>query len=190
MRGGKRKVEKEKFFAVLCALGEAKGEDINMRGLLGSRCSAKNNEEYRVVLKKRQVMFCLCTLAGIVVAGIALFLYYSTRAELSDYRLGYLVGLGGGLALGSVAGLISIRRRLADEEKLKQARLQETDERELEVDSRALRATAKTLLAVLYVLLVAAGFLESDELLAICTGLIAVFLLSYAAFRKYYGTKI
>lgn len=161
-----------------------------MRGLLSSMCRAKNNEEYRKVLKRRQTAYCLCVLAGLAELGLVLFLAFGTQSELSDYRLGYLLGLGAGLVLGSAAGIVRIQRKKASEEKLKEARLQETDERELEVDSLALRVTAKVLLGVLYGLLILAGIFEWEELLYVCFGLIAVFLLSYVVFRRYYENKI
>lgn len=161
-----------------------------MRSLFCPTCRAKNNEEYRAVLKKRQVSFYLFILAGIATEGLALFLNYCTRIEFTDYRLGYLLGLGAGLVLGGVVGLVRIRRRMANEETLKEFRLKETDERELEVTSLALRAAAKLLLAVLYVLLIVAGVFEREELVYVCCGLICIFLFSCAAFRKYYGSKI
>ena len=161
-----------------------------MRGLFCPTCRAKNNEEYRAVLKKRQVNFYLFILAGIATEGFALFLNFCTRIAFTDNQMGYLLGLGVGLALGGVFGVVRIRRRMANEEKLKEWRLKETDERELEVDSLALRAVAKLLLVVLYVLLIVAGIFERKELMHVCFGLIGIFLLGYAMFRKYYGSKL
>lgn len=161
-----------------------------MRGFFCSACKAKNNEEYRAVLKKRQVIFYLFILVGLATDGLVLFLNYCTRITIREYLLGYLLGLGVGLIFGGVVGLVQIRRKMASEEKLKEFRLKETDERELEVDSLAYRATAKLLLIVLYVLLIVAGVFGREELLYVCFGLIALFLIGYAAFRKYYGTKL
>ena len=161
-----------------------------MQGLFSSRCRAKNNEEYRTILKKRQVIFFLFILVGMVTEGLVLFLHFCTHMTFTDYRLGYLLGLGAGLILGGVVGLVRIRQKMADEEKLKKFRLKETDERELEVESLALRATAKLLLMVLYVLLIVAGMFEREELMHVCFGLVAFFLSCYALSRKYYGTKI
>ncbi|MDE5587543.1 MAG: hypothetical protein K2J60_00165 [Acetatifactor sp.] len=161
-----------------------------MRGLFCPRCKAKNNEEYRAVLKKRKVIFYLFILVGLATDGLVLFLNYCTRIIFLEYLLGYLLGLGVGLIFGGVIGLIQISRRMANEEKLKEFRLKETDERELEVDSLAYRATAKLLLVVLYVLLIVAGVFGREELLYVCFGLVGIFLIGYAAFRKYYGTKI
>lgn len=161
-----------------------------MRSLFCSTCRAKNNEEYRTVLKKRQVGFCLFILAGIATDGLVLFLNLCIRMTFTDHQMGYLLGLGSGLMLGGVIGVMRMRRRMVNEEKLKEFRLKETDERELEVKSLALRATAKLLLGVLYVLLIVAGVFEKEELMYVCFGLIFVFLFGYTVLLKYYRTKI
>lgn len=161
-----------------------------MRGLFCPTCRARNNEEYRAVLKKRQRKLSLYLLAGIATEGICLFLHFCTPLTMSEYHLGFLLGLGGGLMLGGVMGIWRIRRRLASEEKLKEFRLRETDERELEVDSLALRATAKILLFVMYLLLLVSGIFDLEWLFRCCWGLIAIFLVSYFLCRKYYRTKI
>lgn len=161
-----------------------------MRNLFCPVCRAKNNEEYRAVLKRRRWGYLFCVLAGAVTMGITLLLYYCFSVELSEYRLGYLLGLSVGLALGGLVGLLRISARLKDEEKLKELRLRETDERELEVTSLALRATARLLLLVLYILLFVGGIIENEGLLYACFGLIALFLLGYALFRRYYESKL
>ena len=161
-----------------------------MKGLFSSGCKAKNNEEYRAILMKRQVGLWLIILVGLATVGLVLFLNFCTQIHIGEYQMGYLLGVGAGLILGGLVAMVQIRRRLADEEKLKEYRLKETDEREMEVDSLALRATAKTLLVALYVILIVAGVFNRQELVHVCLGLVALFLLGYAAFRKYYGTKI
>lgn len=161
-----------------------------MRGLFCPTCRAKNNEEYRAVLKKRQIVVSLYILVGAVTVGIGLFLHFCTPISISEYSFGFMLGVGGGLMLAGAAGVWKIRRRLADEEKLKECRLRETDEREMEVDSLALRATAKVLLFVMYIVLLVSGIFDLEWLFYCSWGLIAIFLFCYAVFRKYYGTKI
>lgn len=161
-----------------------------MRSLFCPTHRAKNNEEYRAVLKKRQVTYCLLILTGTATAGLTLFLHFCTQITIAEYRLGYLIGLGIGLVLGGAFGVAQIRRRMASEEKLKEFRLKETDEREIAVAGLALQATAKTLLAALYVMLIAAGVFGREELIAVGFALLTIFLVGYAAFRKYYDTKL
>lgn len=161
-----------------------------MKDLFCPGCKAKNNGEYRAVLKKRQGVYVLFILAGLATEGIVLFLHFCARFHFGAYQLGFLLGLGAGLMLGSVVGVLRICRIMADEEKLKESRLKETDERELEVNSLAFQATAKTLLVALYVTLIVAGVFNREDLEHVCLGLVALFLFAYAAYRKYYGTKI
>jgi len=160
-----------------------------MRSMFCPMCRAKNNEEYREVLKKRRFRFCLFIMAGLATEAVVLYVHFCTGIEISEYHLGFLLRLGGGLALGSVVGILKNCRHLKDEEKLKELRLKETDERELELDSLALRGTARTLLGVVYVLLVLGGVLANDMLMWLSWGLILIYLLSFVLFRKYYESK-
>ncbi len=160
-----------------------------MRSLFSPVCRAKNNEEYREVLGKRRFRFFLFILAGLATEAVALYVHFCTEIGISEYHLGFLLGLGAGLVIGGAAGILKIRRRLRDEEKLKELRLRETDERELGLDSMALRGTARILLGVMYVLLVLGGILANDMLLWLSWGLIIIFLLSFALLRKYYESK-
>lgn len=161
-----------------------------MRGLFCQMCHAKNNEEYRAVLKKRQIRLIWFILTGMATIGVSLAAHFFWEAAVSEYRLGFLLGVGTGLILGAVIGLAQIRRKLADEERLKEARLKETDEREIEVDNRALQTTAKILLAVLYGMMVLGGLFDWREVVDMCLLLIAVFLLGYTGLKGYYGKRM
>lgn len=153
-------------------------------------CKAKNNEEYREVLKKRRFRFMLFVLTGMATEAVSLFLYFGTGIEYSEYHLGFMLGLGAGLLVGGLTGILRIQRLLRDEERLKEFRLKETDERELEVYSLAIRGAARLLLAVLYGMIFLGAIFRNEELVWICWGLIMFFLFSYFLFRKYYQSKI
>lgn len=161
-----------------------------MNGLFCQMCRAKNNEEYRAVLKKRQARMIWLVLAGMVTIGVSLAAYFFRGPEASEYRLGFSLGAGTGLILGAVIALARIRRMLTSEERLKEARLKETDEREIEVDNRALQATAKILLAALYVMMVLGGLFGWREMVDMCILLVGIFLLGYTGLKSYYGKKM
>lgn len=160
-----------------------------MKGLFCAHCKAKNNEEYRAVLRKRLIRVRLMCLMGLLVVVNAAVLFNTLFQEVGDWHQGAVYGMGTGLMLGSIVSMLRIRRILADEEKLKKQRLKETDERELEIESLALRQTAKLLLLVMYILMVF-GILVSEELLKLCCLLIGIFLLSYIGFQRYYERKV
>lgn len=159
-----------------------------MKGLFCGGCKARTNDEYREILKKRQKKILVLLIAGLltVAAGIV---YIGMNGFEDSYTLGFVFGFGTGLALGAVLAMIKIWKTLQDEDKLKEARLKETDERELEVDNQALRLTAKIMLAALYVLLIIGG-LFWEEIMVVCCLLVGIFLLSYEIAKRYYGKQM
>lgn len=160
-----------------------------MKGLFCAHCKARNNEEYKEVLKKRLVRVRLTCLAGVLVIAGAAVLTCLLPGKVDDYHLGVTYGMGTGLILGSVIAMLRIRKTMTNEEKLKVQRLKETDEREIEIGNMALKQTAKLILAVLYLSMVF-GALVSEELLCISSLLIGIFLLSYIGFQRYYENKV
>lgn len=160
-----------------------------MKGLFCAHCRARNNEEYREVLRKRLTRVWLVCIMGLLVALTGAVLFHTLLQEVGEYQQGAVYGMGVGLMLGAVVSMFRIRRVLADEGRLKEQRLKETDERELEIGSLALRQTAKLLLLALYILMVF-GILVSEELLKVSCLLICTFLLSYIGFRRYYESKV
>ena len=159
-----------------------------MKGLFCGGCKARNNEEYKIVLAKRQKRMLVLLLAGLltVVAGIV---YIGVNGFEDSYSLGFVFGFGVGLALGAALAMLKIRKTLRNEEKVKEARLKETDEREVEVANQALRLTAKIMLAALYVFLIIGG-LFWEEIMLVCCILVCIFLLSYEFAKKYYNKQM
>lgn len=160
-----------------------------MKGLFCAHCKAKNNEEYKEVLKKRLIRVRLICLAGLLVIAGAAVLTCLLPGKVDDYHLGVTYGMGTGLILGSIVAMLRIRKTLTNEDKLKVQRLKETDEREIEISNMAIKQTAKLILAVLYLSMVF-GVLVSEELLNLSCLLIGIFLLSYIGFQKYYENKV
>ena len=160
-----------------------------MKGLFCAHCKARNNEEYRVILRKRLIKVRLMCVMGLLVILGAAVLFHTLLREAGDWHQGAVYGMGTGLMLGSAVAMFRIRRILSDEGRLKEQRLKETDERELEIGNMALRQTAKLLLLVIYIFMVF-GILISEELLKVCCLLIGIFLLSYIGFQKYYERKV
>lgn len=160
-----------------------------MKGLFCAHCKARNNEEYKEVLKKRLVRVRLTCLAGLLVIAGAAVLTCLLPGKVDDYHQGVTYGMGTGLILGSIVAMLRIRKTMTNEEKLKVQRLKETDEREIEISNMAIKQTAKLILAVLYLSMVF-GALVSEELLNLSCLLIGIFLLSYIGFQKYYENKV
>lgn len=149
----------------------------------------KNYEEYRLILKKRQKRMWGLFAAGLLTAALGVTLTVLMKGQVSGRQTGFVLGLGMGLSLGAAIKIGMLWRTMRSEERLKRERLREVDEREIEVRSRALQATAKVLLAVLYLLMVIGG-LFIEELVGVSILLAGIFLFCYMLFQKYYGKKI
>ena len=84
-----------------------------------------------------------------------------------------------GLICSGIVFLIRNKRLMKDEEKLKEARLQVTDERNIEIGSRALRMAAFVLLIVMYFAFLFGG-LYDPMISKLMSCMICVFLIVYA----------
>ena len=160
-----------------------------MKNFLEGGCKARNNEEYKVILKKRRIKMMFCAVAGAIVSVLGYCLFTFADLKMSDFQMGIISGFGMGLAIGSVMIIIQIGKTLADEEKIKKERLKETDEREIEVGRLALAATTKVLIAVLYIMTILGG-LFMEELMYISCGLIFLFCLIFTCFKCIYNKMI
>ena len=89
-----------------------------MKGLFCGGCKARNNDEYRIFLKKRQKRMWILVLVGLltVAAGTA---YIGINGFEDSYTLGFVFGFGIGLALAALLSILKIQKIMRDEEKLK-----------------------------------------------------------------------
>ncbi len=149
------------------------------------RTKARNNEEYRVDLKRQQFLMLLMCLLGIsTVAGVyAISTFYPEL--LTGTNNAFLYGLGTGISLGALVRIFQIFRILKDEARIKRERLKSTDEREIEITNRALHLTAKIIALTLYLLVIFCSFntISARDLI---TYLLFFVLLCYIICRKIY----
>ena len=103
-----------------------------MRGLFCDGIKAKNNEEYRVLLKKRQKRMWGLFAVGLLTAALGALLGTLMRGQITERQAGFILGVGTGLSLGSVIEIWILQRKMGSEERLKKERLREVDEREIE----------------------------------------------------------
>lgn len=151
--------------------------------------TAATNEEYKGVLKRRNMWMGILIFAGALIAGLALYAEQTGKAALPDYAIGVYCGFGTGIAL---AGLILLIRNLVlmgNEGKLKEDRLKNSDERISEISNRACR----TSFGILVVALIVSGMISgifTPMLLKAAILMIDVAVLSYIGAYNYYKRKI
>lgn len=159
---------------------------MKIRGLFCGTTAA-TNEEYREVLKRRNIWMIALTAAGALVAGAVLVAEQSGKAALPEYILGVYCGFGTGLAL---AGIILFVRNLIlmkNEDKLKQSRVENSDERLKEIAGKAAMTAIKVMILVGTASGLIAGIYEPvliKALIFILDVFIFSYIVAFAFFKK------
>ncbi len=160
---------------------------MKFRGLFCATTAA-NNEEYRKILKKRNLWYLLIGAAGILIAVSALAAQ-NQGVELPDYILGVYSGFGTGLVLGMAILIIRNLMLLKNEEKLKQDRLKNTDERLELIGNKASQAAFKVLLLGGSVTALIGGIYE-PVLIKVLLFELDLFIFSYLVAFAHYKKRI
>ena len=151
-----------------------------MKGFcLMSATKATNNEEYRKQIQTKNKYMWGLILLGLITAVIAYYMEFSGKMKVDDYMLGVYCGLGVGLVASGIAFLIRNKRLLKDEAKLKEARLQATDERNVEIGMRAQKIAAIVLLVAISLVFLIGGVYD-PILSKVMSCLICLFIVAYA----------
>lgn len=159
-----------------------------MRGIIW-RTTAKTNEEYKLVIKKR-IKFMIGIIAiGIITTAVALYAELYMDAVISGHMLGFYTGVGTGLVVAGIIMLIKNRMLLGNEEKLKESRLRDTDERIQEIGNKAFRVATYVMLIAIYVTILIGGIFI-PEIIKILMFIVCAFLLAYAIAFKYFNNKM
>lgn len=149
-------------------------------------CNAKNNEEFKKELQKRKKIVIGLFFMGVLMILTMVVLLFVKPDMMEGFHSGFYTGIGSGLMGGAIVGYIHLRKTLRSEESIKAARLAETDEREKEITSKALRASLKAMLAGIYLILLFFAFL-SEETIIVLAALLLLFFCSFLIARRIYS---
>ncbi|MEQ8155557.1 MAG: hypothetical protein ABRQ25_11840 [Clostridiaceae bacterium] len=105
-----------------------------MRGILCGT-TAKTNEEYKQVIKKRMKLMIVIAIIGFITATVGFVAESYLKLPISEQMSGVYTGIGVGLLAGGIALWIKNRLVLNNDQKLKESRLNNTDERIQEIVS-------------------------------------------------------
>ncbi len=159
-----------------------------MRGLFCGT-PAKTNEEYKKVVKRRMLIMTLVGIAGAAALVIALLAKNFWNVTIEERMLGFYTGVGTGLFAGAIIMLIKDAILLRNEEKLKESRLNNTDERNQEISNKAVKFSVAVILFALYAVALIGG-LYYPVLVKIMSGMIFLFLLAYMGSYQFYNRRM
>lgn len=128
-----------------------------MRWFLGLGKVATTNEEYKAVIKKRMIANGLIIILGLCTLGFEMVAQFGNKITISDYMHGVYTGIGTAFV---VIGIILLRRgyqTLHNEEKLKKARLEGTDERNIYIQSKSIQYAGVITFFCAYLAMLIAG---------------------------------
>lgn len=160
-----------------------------MRKGIFCQTAATTNEEYRKELKKKNQWMAFLALAGAAIAVIALLVEERGADAFSDYMLGVYCGAGTGIFVACLILIVRNLLLLKNEEKLKQSRLENYDERNVEIRNKAVLAAVKVMLVLCLVVELIGGIFY-PYLIKVMLLIIYAFLLSYLAANAYYRKKM
>lgn len=148
--------------------------------------NAKTDEEYRDYLKKRITAFTILGIIGFVTIAAVMFMNHFLEDLLNGCE-SFIIGIGSGLLFASVILIIKLRRVINDSEKLRRARIQATDERNIQISTAAMKVTLAVMFAADYIIMFVGGFrypiLTKIATIIILTAILA-YLIAYKVLSK------
>ncbi|OOM82215.1 hypothetical protein CLPUN_03540 [Clostridium puniceum] len=151
--------------------------------------TAKTNEEYKNVIKNRMKIMVIFMVIGIITALAGLLGEFYFKAPLSDKTLGVYTGLGSSLFAAGLVLWIKNKLILNNEEKLRESRLNNTDERNQEISHKALSIATYVMIISLYIVGLIGGIFY-PILFNVLSFIVCIFLLTYVIAYKYYNKKM
>lgn len=148
--------------------------------MIGMFCKsdATTNEEYARVIKKRMVFYAGLFLLGVITLVVFLGMDLNEKFGVAEDIMSFFTGIGSGLIGGSAVLIMKNKWLLKDDEKLRKARIEESDERNMKIVSESMKVTMLVQFIAMY-LVMAIGGLWYPVLIKIMSFLICLCLLVY-----------
>lgn len=130
--------------------------------IMGFQGRTTTLEEYKAALRRRVWAYLCLIPLGLLTLATTLLLMGGKISDMGDlaHLEGIWCGLGTGLIFFGAIYAWRTRTLLKDEARLRRSQLEEQDERNYAISSRALNLTAVTLLCVLYVAMLISSFIN------------------------------
>ncbi|MGM0173487.1 hypothetical protein [Enterococcus sp. DIV0800] len=150
---------------------------------------SKADREYREKLRKFNIGYFIAILFMIVCMVILLIGPRVYQLEISESAVGFLMGFFSSITIVFILFILRNRQIMQDPKKLRTQRIARTDERNLQINGKALRFTSFVMSFVLVILSMIGSFI-SRKLMYTATCLLWVFLISYLVGYFYFKKKL
>lgn len=159
--------------------------------MLGIFCATKamSDEEYRRYTQRRCFIYAGLTVIGVITAVIAAVAEFVWEVEVNDMMLGVYTGVGAGLTVAGIVLGIRNALLLKDGKKLRQMRIADSDERNIQISALATKAALAVLLISMYFAVLLGG-LWYPVLTKVLAFLLVLFLFSYMVAYRIISAKI
>ncbi|WP_294167090.1 hypothetical protein [uncultured Clostridium sp.] len=159
--------------------------------MLGMFCGSdcKTNEEYKGVIKERIVLFIGIVILGLITLVITLFGDRYLNLKISEKMISTYSGFGTGLTVVGVVLLIKNIRILKNEEKIRKARISNTDERNKEISLKSSKIALGFMLATMYLVGLIGG-IWYPAITQVLFNIICLYLIVYLIAYKVISRKI
>lgn len=184
-----RKRKNAKFYTGLFVPQKAAegSSDMFMKVMIAS--TTENEEEYRGILKNRQIFHYVMIVLGLVCIGGSIFMTIGKSKYFSDFLSGVYCGVGAGTVAASILFLIKNKKVLTDGKKLREKRLQEQDERNRLISSKTVSTSSLILIALMYAGLMVSGIFSLTVFWTLWIVLVG-FALLITVLYQYYSKKL
>ncbi len=133
---------------------------------------AKSDKEYVAFLKSRIVIYIVLGLLGLATIAGSIVLECLHEDKINDFTSGFYTGVGGGLIGASIVFILRFRKLLKDDELRRKARIAINDERNIQINTEAMKiATFAAFVGVYITIFIAAAI---EPLFAIALSLVAL----------------
>lgn len=150
---------------------------------------SKLDREYRDKLKKLNKVYLVAIIFMLTCSAILFIGVNWYELKISDRTVSFLMGFFLSIGLIFIIYINRNRNTIRNPERLKQQRIIKTDERNLEIWSKALQFASYVMIVALVILSIIGSFV-SKGLMLTASGLLYVFLISYLICYFYFRKKL
>ena len=140
-------------------------------------------------MAKKRIYYVLIIMVGVITLAITYFAS-ANGIEFNEHLHGTFAGMGTGLILSGGVLIIKTQMTLSSEENLKAARLNNSDERNMEISSRAFRSAALIMIISFYVTALIGSIMIDERLIQLLLLNMSVLLVGYILSYNYYKRKL